>query len=59
MTVLKPNMTFHLIPGLWFDDYGIEISESFRVTENGCEVLANFPRELIIKEETNISVSSS
>lgn len=58
MTVLKPNMTFHLIPGLWFDDYGIEISESFRVTETGCEVLADFPRELIVKDETSISLQS-
>lgn len=50
LTILKPNMTFHLIPGLWFDNYGIEISESFRVTETGVEVLADFPRELIVKE---------
>ncbi|WP_163969452.1 M24 family metallopeptidase [Oceanobacillus halotolerans] len=48
-TILQPNMTFHIIPGLWFDHYGIEISESFRVTENGCEVLTDFPRELIVK----------
>ncbi|MCM3739954.1 M24 family metallopeptidase [Oceanobacillus luteolus] len=52
LTVLEPNMTFHLIPGLWFEDYGIEISETFRVTETGCEVLTNFPRELIIKDDT-------
>ena len=32
-TVLKPNMTFHLIPALWFDTDGIEISETFRITE--------------------------
>nr|WP_281258713.1 M24 family metallopeptidase [Melghirimyces profundicolus] len=45
-TVLQPNMTFHLIPGIWMDHYGVELSETFRVTETGCEVLANFPREL-------------
>lgn len=56
-TILKPNMTFHLIPGLWFDDYGIEISESFRVTETGCEVLANFPRGLVIKEDLEDTAS--
>lgn len=55
-TVLQPNMTFHLIPGLWFDDYGIEISESFRVTETGAEVLADFQRELIVKEEKSVIV---
>ncbi|MBU9721017.1 MULTISPECIES: M24 family metallopeptidase [Bacillaceae] len=49
-TVLQPNMTFHLIPGLWFDNYGIEISESFRVTERGCETFTNYPRDLIVKD---------
>jgi ectoine hydrolase len=49
LTILEPNMTFHMIPGIWLDKYGIEVSESFRVTENGCEVLANFPRTLFIK----------
>lgn len=45
-TVLQPNMTFHMIPGMWFDSYGVELSETFRVTETGCEVLATFPREI-------------
>jgi ectoine hydrolase len=48
-TILEPNMTFHMIPGIWYDDFGVEYSESFRVTENGCELLANFPRHLFIK----------
>ncbi|GIN90522.1 ectoine hydrolase DoeA [Siminovitchia terrae] len=58
LTVLEPNMTFHMIPGLWFDDYGIEISESFRVTETGCEVLADYRRELIIKEDLDLTIIS-
>ena len=45
-TVLTENMTFHTIPGLWFDDFGVEISETFRVTSSGAETLAEFPREL-------------
>ncbi|MDQ0339542.1 Xaa-Pro dipeptidase [Caldalkalibacillus uzonensis] len=49
LTVLEPNMTFHLIPGIWLDDFGVEISESFRVTEKGYEVLADFPRQLFVK----------
>lgn len=49
-TILKPNMTFHLIPGMWFDNYGFEISEAFRVTETGCETFANFPRQLFVKD---------
>lgn len=48
-TILKPNMTFHCIPGMYFDDFGVSISESFVVTENGCETLANFPRKLFVK----------
>ncbi|SEP11035.1 Xaa-Pro aminopeptidase [Halogranum amylolyticum] len=48
-TELQENMVFHMIPGVWFDDYGIEISESFLVTEDGAEVLADYPRELIVK----------
>lgn len=49
-TILQPNMTFHFIPALWFDQHGIEISESVRVTEDGCETLANYPRELIVQD---------
>lgn len=48
-TVLQPNMVFHMIPGIWLDNIGIEISETFRVTENGCEVLADVERKLFIK----------
>lgn len=47
-TVLEPNMTFHLIPGIWLDEYGVEISESIRVTSDGVEVFADYPRELFI-----------
>ncbi|WP_078553364.1 M24 family metallopeptidase [Bacillus alkalicellulosilyticus] len=52
-TILKPNMTFHMIPGIWYEDFGVELSESFRVTDTGCEVLASFPRELFIKDGKN------
>jgi Xaa-Pro aminopeptidase len=45
-TVLEENMTFHTIPGLWFDDFGVELSETFRVTSTGAEPLADFPRRL-------------
>ncbi|AXF57991.1 M24 family metallopeptidase [Salicibibacter kimchii] len=48
-TVLKPNMTFHMIPRLWIGDSGIEVSETFRVTENGCETLTDFERKLFVK----------
>ena len=45
-TVLEEDMTFHMIPGIWLDDYGVEISETFHVTSNGAETLAEFPRKL-------------
>ena len=49
MTVLKPNVTFHMIAVMQFGDWGVEASESIRVTENGNELLNNFPKELHIK----------
>ena len=48
-TVLEPNMTFHFMPALWFDDWGLEITESFVINETGAETLANVPRKLFIK----------
>ncbi len=48
-TVLQPNMTIHLMPGIWMEDWGISISETFRVTETGAETLANVPRKLFVK----------
>lgn len=54
-TVLEPNMTFHMIPGIWLDDLGIEISESFRVTEEGCELFVDFPRELYVKPHIRLA----
>ena len=49
MTVLKPNVTFHMIAVMQFGDWGVEASESILVTENGNELLNNFPKELHIK----------
>ncbi len=49
-TVLAPNMTLHFMPALWFEDWGLEISESIRITETGVETLASWPRELQAKE---------
>lgn len=42
-------MTLHIIPGMYYEDFGVEISEAIHITENGAETLANFPRELFIK----------
>jgi len=48
-TELQPNMTLHMIPGIWQDDWGIEISECFRVTDTGAKPFCDFPRALHIK----------
>ncbi len=49
-TVLEPGMTFHFMPGLWMDDWGLEITESIVITENGpAETLADYPRQLFVK----------
>ena len=53
-TILEPNMTFHLIPGMWCDKSGFEASESFRVTEQGCEIFGTLPRGLHVKGKTLI-----
>ncbi|GAB3061186.1 M24 family metallopeptidase [Virgibacillus ainsalahensis] len=54
-TILEPNMTFHMIPTIDLGHVGMEISESFRVTENGCEVFADFPRELYAKPDIRLA----
>jgi Xaa-Pro dipeptidase len=46
-TVLEPGMTFHVVPSLFMPEYGFCFSESVAVTENGCEVLTDYPRTLI------------
>ena len=49
-TVLEPNMCFHMILGMWQDDWGFELSETFRVAPQGPpEVLTRFPRDLVVK----------
>ncbi|MDP2086446.1 MAG: Xaa-Pro peptidase family protein [Gemmobacter sp.] len=44
--ILQPNMTFHVIPTLFLDSFGMCFSESVRVTESGCETLTSFERRL-------------
>lgn len=48
-TVLEKNMSFHCIPALWMDKYGLVISESFVVTDAGAKTFADFPRVLFSK----------
>ena len=48
-TEFKPGMTIHFMPALWQTDWGMEITESLLITDDGCEALANVPRKLFIK----------
>ncbi|MEM7224283.1 MAG: M24 family metallopeptidase [Pseudomonadota bacterium] len=48
-TVLQANMTIHVMLGMWLDDWGMELSETVRVTETGVECLTSFPRDVFVK----------
>ena len=49
MTILKPNVCYHMIAVMQFGDWGVEASESIRITEDGNELLCNFSRDLYVK----------
>ena len=49
-TLLEPGMTFHFMPGLWMDDWGLEITESILIRESGAaECFCNRPRKMFVK----------
>jgi ectoine hydrolase len=44
-------MTFHFMPGLWMDDWGLEITESIVIEPEGpARPLAHVDRGLMIVE---------
>ncbi len=49
MTILKPNICYHMIAVMQFGDWGVEASESIRITEEGNELLCKFSRDLHVK----------
>ena len=49
MTILKPNVCYHMIAVMQFGEWGVEASESIRITEDGNELLCNFSRDLHVK----------
>ena len=49
MTELKPNICYHMIAVMQFGNWGVESSESIRITEKGNELLCNFSRDLHVK----------
>ena len=48
-TILQPNVCFHMIAVMQFGEWGVEASESVRVTENGSTLFCNYSRDLHIK----------
>jgi Xaa-Pro dipeptidase len=49
--VLQPNMTFHLLPWVQVPGKaGISLSETIRVTEDGCETLTHLERRIFVKD---------
>jgi ectoine hydrolase len=49
-TVLQPGMTFHFMPALWMDSWGLETTETILITETGpAEALCNIERKLFVK----------
>ena len=50
-TELQPGMTFHFMPALWMETWGLETTETILITEHGpAEPLCQVERKLFIKE---------
>jgi ectoine hydrolase len=47
-TELQAGMCFHIQAGLWLNEWGVAISESFIVTDKGGERLCDVARKLIV-----------
>ncbi|BCM17662.1 M24 family metallopeptidase [Mesorhizobium sp. J8] len=47
-TELRPGMTFHFMTGLWYGDWGVEITESILITGGQVEFLSKVPRKLFV-----------
>ncbi|MDJ0626856.1 MAG: M24 family metallopeptidase [Rhodobacter sp.] len=49
-TILQPGMTFHFMPGLWMEDWGLEITEAILIRDDGpAECFCTLPRKLFVK----------
>jgi ectoine hydrolase len=50
-TVLEPGMTFHFMPGLWMDGWGIEITEPILIRSEGkADTFCDRPRGVWVKD---------
>lgn len=49
-TVLEADMTFHFMPALWMENWGLEITETLLIVDDGpAECLADVPRSIFVK----------
>jgi Xaa-Pro dipeptidase len=48
-SVLVASNTLHCILGMWMAGWGMEISETVLVTDEGCRCLTDFPRAVLVK----------
>ena len=48
-TVLQPNVCFHMIAVMQFGEWGVEASESVRITDTGSELFCNMSKDLYVK----------
>ncbi|MCV2869924.1 M24 family metallopeptidase [Defluviimonas sp. WL0002] len=49
-TVLEPGMTFHFMPALWMESWGLETTETIVITESGpAQPLCTVERKLFVK----------
>lgn len=49
-TVLQPGMAFHVIIGMWMDDWGYELSEPVVIGPEAAERLTDLPQQLTIRK---------
>ncbi len=56
-TVLEEGMTFHVIPWMWGvdGDKTVGISDTIRITADGCESFFDFPEDFTIAPATTLS----
>ena len=47
--MIEENVTIHVMLGMWLDDWGMEMSETVRITATGVECLTDFPRGVYVK----------
>jgi ectoine hydrolase len=45
----KENETFHFMPAMWMEDWGLEITECVQITNTAPVTFANIDRKLFVK----------